>query len=207
VDEEVAERRGSASRSSVSEEAEGVGKRTHLDVETVLFRSQSRDLVLLRSFLPKVLRLEDIAQSIRSREHGRVKFHPNICRKTGVSEERKKRRNRRRTESLPVERNKLHSRRPHMMRCKVTARQSTRLRIRPRQMPSVVGDEVLPRRLVPQHFRNIALTDGDDVRRGVLLFLVEAASFDANGVDEEGRERVGHGEVFLLRRGRRKDLG
>lgn len=172
-------------------------RETYLDVKTVLLRPQSGDLVLLGTLLPQVLRLEDVSESVRTREHRRVELHTDIC-TSRISKEKKKeegKKERGRTESLPIERHKLHPRRPHMMRRIVTARQPTRLRISPRQMPPIVRYKVLPRRLIPQHLVHVALPDRDDVRRGVRFLLVEPAGFDTDCVDEERGERVRHGHV------------
>lgn len=110
-----------------------------------------------------------------------------------------------RTESLPVERNELHPCRPHVVRSEVAARQATSTRIRARQVSSVVGDKVLPSRLVAQHLGEPAFAERDDMRRRVLLLLVEATRFDADRVDEEVSESLRHRNVFrLCRQGGRR---
>ena len=75
-----------------------------------------------------------------------------------------------------------------MMRLKIRARQTNSFRIRSRQMRSIVRQEIVLDSFISDHLRQSILAEREDVVRSVRLFLVESASLDADGVDEEGSE-------------------
>ena len=83
---------------------------------------------------------------------------------------------------------------PKMMRAVVRAVDPESLGVHPRQMRPVVAHEIVPHAVALDHLLAPVLAKRKDVRRGVLLLLVEAARFDADGVDDERGESEGHGQ-------------